>query len=160
MGADGETRVDNKHITVKDNHYKYDLDNLPGVIKAGYNYELNETCNIKNTKVLKNGFYTIVCDDVTKNIKVVDDDSLYIDITNIPRTITVGELYQLPSHYKGTDIKFIKCLDENNNLIYNTRTLSIGEHKLTCIIDTADGEQTVSKELIVTKPKYSIDISK
>ena len=130
------------------------------MIQVGYDYELKDTCNIKNTNILKEGYYTVVCDSVSKNIKVVKDDSLYIDITDIPKNITVGDLYQLPSHYKGNNIKYIKCIDENNNLLFNTSTLSIGKHELTCIIEAENGIQTVNKELIVDKPKYSIDVLK
>ncbi|MCR4581239.1 MAG: hypothetical protein K5666_01865, partial [Bacilli bacterium] len=64
------------------------------------------------------------------------------------------------SHYKGTNTKFIKCLDEENNLLFNTSTLSIGNHKITCIIETENGTTSVEKNVIISKPKYSIDILK
>nr|MCR5224170.1 hypothetical protein [Bacilli bacterium] len=72
----------------------------------------------------------------------------------------VGNLYSLPSHYYGNNIKYIKCLDENNNLIYNTSTLPIGKHTLICVIQDDNNKKMVSKKIEVLKPKYIIDKNK
>ena len=157
---DGETKIATKHIEIKKSSYKYDLDDIPYTIIQGESYKLDNTCNITNTSKLKEGKYTITCGNISKDIEVVKINKLSIDFNNIPSTITVGDMYELPSHIRGNNIKYIKCIDEDNNLIYNTKTLSIGKHTITCIVKTDDEIITSTKEINVIKPKYLFDILK
>ena len=157
---DGETKQVSKNIRIEKDNYKYDLDNIPSVIKYKDDYSLDNSCNINNTNKLNIGTHTIKCNNITKEIEVVKDDKLFIDLNNIPDTITVGELYELPSHKGGSNINYIKCLDENKNIVYNTSTLSIGNHTITCIIEDDNNRISISKTINVIKPKYIIDIYK
>ena len=154
---DGETKITTKHINIKSNNYKYDLDNIPSAIVQGESYKLDNTCNITNTSKLKEGKYTITCGNISKDIEVVKTNKLSIDFNNIPSTITIGDMYELPSHVRGTNIKYIKCIDEDNNLIYNTKTLSLGKHRITCIVKSDDETITLTKDINVIKPKYLFD---
>ena len=157
---DGETKIASKYVRVEYDNYKYDLDNIPSIIKIGDSYKLDKTCDISNTNELGLGKHTIKCNNISKDIEVVKELKTFIDLNNIPDKITVGSLYELPSHYYGNNIKFIKCLDENNNLIFNTSTLSIGKHTLMCIIKDEDNVKIASKKIEVIKPKYNVDKSK
>ena len=157
---DGETKSVSKHIRIEKDNYKYDLDNIPSTIKVGDKYELDNSCNISNTDSLKEGKHTIKCKDVSKDIVVVKDNTLSIDMNNINDVLEVGTLYELPSHVNGDNIEYIKCLDDNRNIIYNTSILSIGEHNITCSAKNDKEEITTSKKISVIKPKYIIDISK
>ena len=157
---DGETKITSKYVRVEKDNYRYDLDNIPSIIKVGTNIELDKTCNVSNTSELNIGKNTIKCNNISKDIEVVKDISTYIDLNNIPDKIVVGNLYSLPSHYYGNNIKYIKCLDENNNLIYNTSTLPIGKHTLICVIQDENNKKMVSKKIEVLKPKYIIDKNK
>jgi hypothetical protein len=156
---DGETKVVSKTITINKNNYKYDLDNIPSIIKVKDDYQLDNTCNIKNTNTLEVGKTTITCGNISKDIEVVDKDILSIDNNNIPSVITVGSLYELPSHVKGNNIKFIKCIDENKNIIYNTSTLSIGKHTITSIVEDDKSKKIITTKIEVIKPSYTLDIS-
>lgn len=157
---DGETITVSKNISVQYDNYKYDLDNIPSTIEVGYDYELDNKCNISNTNRLKEGKNIIKCGNVSKTINVVKNNNLSIDLDNIPDTISVGDLYPSPSHYHGNNISYIKCIDENKNLLYNTSTLSIGEHNITCSIKAGNEVVTITRKISVTKPKYTIDILK
>ena len=157
---DGETKQVSKHINIEYDNYQYDLDNIPSIINKGYDYELDDSCNIKNTSSLKTGKHTITCDKKSKTIEVVDDNKSFVDLDNIPDEIVIGSLYKLPSHYYASNIKLFKCLDEDNNLIYNTSTLSFGEHTIMCIIIDDKGINVSRKNINVIKPKYAIVISK
>jgi hypothetical protein len=157
---DGESKIATKHINIKSKLYLYDLDNIPSIIKLGDKYELSNTCNITNTSKLSVGKHTIKCGDTSKDVEVVKNDKAYIDVNNIPSTIVVGTLYELPSHVYGNNIQYIKCFDEKNNLVFNTSTLSLGKHEITCILKTDNDVIRINKTINVIKPKYSFDIYK
>ena len=157
---DGESKLATKHINIKSKLYKYDLDNIPSIIKLGDKYELSNICNITNTSKLSVGKHTIKCGDISKSVEVIKNDKAYIDVNNIPDTIVVGTLYELPSHVYSNNIQFIKCFDENNNLVFNTSTLSLGKHEITCILKDNEEMIRINKTINVIKPNYRFDIYK
>ena len=157
---DGETKQVSKHIVINKDNYKYDLDNIPSIIKQGDEYILDNTCNIKNTNKLSVGKYTITCGKLNKTIEVVKERNAYVDLNNVPDEIVIGKLYQLPSHYYASDINYINCLDENKNIIYNTSSFGLGKHNIVCILVDGDNLTVTTKNIKVVKPKYGIVISK
>lgn len=157
---DGTTKQESKHIKINKDNYKYSLDNIPSTIKQGDEYILDNKCNIKNTNTLDEGKHNIVCGKQTKTINVTKERISYIDLSNVPDEFVVGRLYQLPSHFFGTNIRYLNCIDEDNNIIYNTSGLSIGKHTIRCILLDEKGIITTSKNINIIKPKYAIVISR
>lgn len=135
---------------------------------------LDDKKNVYNTNELSEGEHNITCvisalDGVTsmssKKITILPSDKKITSIDNknnkefnldnIPDSITIGDMYYVPSYANLGNIKNIKCVS-NYKIINNTSELKLGNNEITCTLTDNDGNNTsISKNVYVDKPKIN-----
>ena len=120
--------------------------------------EFTENGAVKVDIVKKEDGTSILNKVITINVIKVDTTMPIISLEGLLDEIMVGDSYALPTSYYVNDKLSggsVKCIDEEKNVIEDTKTLGIGEHTITCTVTTGAGNNAdVSKTIKVTEQRY------
>ena len=142
------------------NIYKvvYSIDNGSNFIEYTTEVELTTNVDIIIDVQKRENNASILKSKHSMKIMKIDATIPNVSLEGLLDEIMVGDSYALPTSYTVNDTLSggsVKCIDEEKNVIEDTKTLGIGEHTITCTVTTGAGNNAeASKTIKVTEQRY------
>ena len=142
------------------NIYKvvYSIDNGSNFIEYTSEVELTTNVDIIIDVQKRENNASILKSKPSMKIMKIDATVPNVSLEGLLDEIMVGDSYALPTSYTvNNDLSSgsVKCIDEEKNVIEDTKTLGIGEHTITCTVTTGAGNTAeISKTIKVTEQRY------
>ena len=142
------------------NIYKvvYSIDNGSNFIEYTSEVELTTNVDIIIDVQKRENNASILKSKPSMKIMKIDATVPNVSLEGLLDEIMVGDSYALPTSYTvNNDLSSgsVKCIDEEKNVIEDTKTLGIGEHTITCTVTTGAGNtDDVSKTITIKENTY------
>ena len=142
------------------NIYKvvYSIDNGSNFIEYTSEVELTANVDIIIDVQKRENNASILKSKPSMKIMKIDATVPNVSLEGLLDEIMVGDSYALPTTYTvNNDLSggSVTCIDEEKNVIEDTKILGIGEHTITCTVTTGAGNtDDVSKTIKVTEQRY------
>ena len=138
--------------------YSFDGENYQDYVEP---IEFTENGAVKVDIVKKEDGTSILNKVITINVIKVAPTMPIISLEGVPNEIMVGSSYAIPTSVTDekdipSGIKEIKCIDGDNKVITDTKTLNIGDYTITCTVITGAGNSaSETKTIIVKENRYT-----
>lgn len=96
----------------------------------------------------------------TITLNKIDRTEPTIDLSGLPRSLEIGESYELPTNFAGDDSKSGATASCNikGNIVSNTSELRSGMHPLECTVTTGAGHSVTIKHTLPIYPSLTFNV--
>ena len=96
----------------------------------------------------------------TITLNKIDRTEPTIDLSGLPRSLEIGESYELPTNFAGDNSKSgaIASCNVKGNIVSNTSELRSGMHPLECTVTTGAGHSVTIKHTLPIYPSLTFNV--